>query len=89
MTRSKDKSEKTATHPTKVLNVEIPEPVYWHIRSCATESRMSVKAFMTEFCKTATSLPVSVDSSHSNTDSENVRARTQSNDHHGSQAIVA
>lgn len=39
--------------PTKVLNVQIPEPVYWHVRFCASESRMSVKAFMAEFCKTA------------------------------------
>jgi hypothetical protein len=39
--------------PTKVLNVEIPESVYWHVRRCATESRMSMKDFMSIFCKTA------------------------------------
>ena len=57
---------------TKVLNVSVPASVYWHIRSCATESRMSVKDFMTHFCKTATPIPTPVDSSHSNTDSQSV-----------------
>lgn len=37
----------------KVLNVAIPESIYWHIRRCATDSRMSVKEFMAKFCKTA------------------------------------
>jgi hypothetical protein len=40
--------------PTKVLNVSVPTSVYWHIRRCASQSRMSVKAFMSEFCQTAT-----------------------------------
>lgn len=39
--------------PTRILNVEIPETEYWHIRKCATESRMSLKQFMAVFCKTA------------------------------------
>lgn len=37
----------------KVLNVSVPEPVYWHIRQCANESRMSLKQFMAAFCQTA------------------------------------
>ena len=39
---------------TKVLNVSVPASVYWHIRRCASQSRMSVKAFISEFCQTAT-----------------------------------
>ena len=38
---------------TRILNVEIPESEYWHVRKCATESRMSMKEFMAEFCKMA------------------------------------
>lgn len=38
---------------TRVLNVAIPEWVYWHIRRCATESRMSLKSFMAVFCQSA------------------------------------
>lgn len=57
--------------PSKVLNVSVPEPVYWHIRSCATESRMSVKDFMAQFCRTATPINVPVKPAHSNIDSEN------------------
>lgn len=37
----------------KVLNVSIPDVVYWHIRRCAADSRMSVKAYMAAFCQTA------------------------------------
>jgi hypothetical protein len=39
--------------PTKVLNVSLPEAIYWQIRRCASESQMSVKAFMAVFCRTA------------------------------------
>ncbi len=35
----------------KTINVEVPEYVYWHIRKCATESRLSMKAYMTKFCE--------------------------------------
>lgn len=42
-----------AESPTKVLNVSLPEAIYWHVRKCATESQMSVKAFMAVFCRTA------------------------------------
>ena len=38
----------------KTINVEVPEAVYWHIRRCATESKMSMKEFMGLFCGTAT-----------------------------------
>lgn len=37
----------------KVLNVSLPEPVYWHVRQCASASRMSMKQFMAAFCQTA------------------------------------
>lgn len=37
----------------RVLNVEIAERAYWHVRKCAAESRMSLKQFMTEFCLSA------------------------------------
>lgn len=40
--------------PTKVLNVVIPEATYWHLRRCATASKMSMKEFMAIFCLTAT-----------------------------------
>ena len=39
--------------PTKILHVEIPEPVYWHLRRCAIESQMSLKAFVTDLGRTA------------------------------------
>jgi hypothetical protein len=42
---------------TKVLNVEVPETVYWHVRRCATESRMSMKEYMAIFCTTAEPFP--------------------------------
>ena len=57
--------------PTKVLNVSVPKSVYWHIRSCASESRMSIKNFMAHFCRTATPINVTVKPSHSNTEPEN------------------
>ena len=47
------RTQADATLPNKVLNVSVPELVYWHIRRCASESRMSIKAFMSEFCKAA------------------------------------
>jgi len=34
---------------SRTLNVELPASVYWHIRECATLSRMSLKEFMSEF----------------------------------------
>lgn len=46
--------KQTSRHSTKVLNVVIPESAYWQLRKCATESQMSMKEFMAEFCKTAT-----------------------------------
>jgi len=38
---------------TRVLNVAIPESVYWHLRQCATESRLSMKEYMTEIGRQA------------------------------------
>jgi hypothetical protein len=46
-------NSKMSTPETKILNVEIPESAYWHVRQCATESRMSMKDFMAIFCKEA------------------------------------
>jgi len=37
----------------RTLNVEVPEGVYWLVRQCATESRLSMKAFMAKFCREA------------------------------------
>ena len=34
----------------RTINVAVPEEVYWHIRRCATESKASMKEFMTRFC---------------------------------------
>lgn len=65
------RGQKSPAGPTKVLNVSVPESVYWHIRSCASESRMSIKNFMAHFCRTATPINVPVKPSHSNTEPEN------------------
>ena len=43
--------------PTRTINVEVPEPVYWHIRKCAIESRLSMKEYMTRFCGEAWDYP--------------------------------
>jgi hypothetical protein len=37
----------------RTLNVEVPEEIYWHVRKCATESRLSMKEFMAIFCREA------------------------------------
>ncbi len=37
----------------RTINVEVPETVYWHVRKCATESRLSMKEYMTRFCQEA------------------------------------
>ena len=60
----------------KILHVDIPEAIYWHIRECAIESRMSMKAFVTELGRTAS--PINI----RNTDSiqENGNESDQSND---------
>jgi hypothetical protein len=47
--------------PKRVLNVEIPESVYWHVRQCATESRMSMKDFMAIFCNEAKAIDTPVE----------------------------
>ncbi len=38
---------------TRTINVEVPETVYWHVRKCATESRLSMKEYMAMFCQEA------------------------------------
>ncbi len=63
-TSSKSPSLDTAPPETcqlklRTLNVEIPEETYWHVRKCATESRLSVKDYMAIFCEEA--LPYSPD----------------------------
>lgn len=46
-------SDNSATAETRTLNVELPASVYWHIRECATLSRLSLKDFMSDFGTTA------------------------------------
>ena len=41
----------------RTLNVEVPEEVYWHIRKCATESRLSLKHYMAKFGREASAYP--------------------------------
>ena len=41
----------------RTLNVEVPEEVYWHVRECATESRLSMKEYMAKFCREAWPYP--------------------------------
>jgi hypothetical protein len=45
----------TSRSPQRIrtLNVEVPETVYWHVRKCATESRVSMKEYMARFCQEA------------------------------------
>ena len=56
----------TSQHPesgintTKVLHVDIPEPVYWHLRRCAIESQLSMKAFVTELGRTASPIKLAI-----------------------------
>ena len=42
---------------SRTINVEVPEQVYWHIRRCATQSRLSMKDFMAKFCREARPYP--------------------------------
>ena len=42
----------------RTLNVVVPETVYWHVRKCAIESRLSVKDFMALFCQEARPYPI-------------------------------
>ncbi len=37
----------------RAINVQVPEEVYWHVRRCATASKMSLKEFMSAFCRQA------------------------------------
>lgn len=46
-------SNSSELQATRTLNVELPAAVYWHIRECATLSRMSLKEFMSEFGRSA------------------------------------
>lgn len=39
--------------PTRTINVEVPNSVYWHIRKCAIESQLSMKDYMSKFCMEA------------------------------------
>ena len=50
----------TSTPPLprlRAINVEVPEEVYWHIRQCATDSRLSMKDYMAKFCQEAWPYP--------------------------------
>ena len=46
-----------ASPSTKTINVEVPDWVYWHVRKFATESRLSMKEYMTRFCGEAWDYP--------------------------------
>jgi len=37
----------------RTLNAVVPESVYWLVRRCATESQLSVKAYLARFCAEA------------------------------------
>ncbi len=39
-----------AKEGVRTINVVVPEEVYWHVRRCATESKVSMKEFMARFC---------------------------------------
>jgi hypothetical protein len=54
----RDTKEAETTEPKlRTLNVEVPEEVYWHVRKCATESRLSMKEYMARFCQEARPYP--------------------------------
>jgi hypothetical protein len=46
------------TEKLKTVNVVVPEEVYWHVRQCAIESRLSMKDYMAIFCREARPYPV-------------------------------
>lgn len=56
-------SDSSELQATRTLNVELPATVYWHLRECATLSRMSLKEFMSEFGRTAE--PIDTQPKHS------------------------
>ncbi len=43
--------------PTRTISVEVPAWVYWHVRKCAMESRLSMKEYMARFCGEAFDYP--------------------------------
>jgi len=47
----------TRKEVSRTINVEVPEEVYWHVRRCATQSRLSMKEFMARFCREAQVYP--------------------------------
>lgn len=51
--KESDSQEPSVSENTRVLNVAIPESVYWHLRQCATESRLSMKDYMSKIGKRA------------------------------------
>lgn len=42
---------------TRTINAEVPESVYWRVRKCATESRLSMKEYLAKFCEEARVYP--------------------------------
>jgi hypothetical protein len=46
-------ADDSASGKLRAINVEVPEEVYWHIRNCATQSRLPMKDFMARFCQDA------------------------------------
>ena len=54
----RDTKEAETTEPKlRTLNVVVPEKVYWHVRKCAIESRLSMKEYMAKFCQEAWPYP--------------------------------
>ncbi|KKL92030.1 hypothetical protein LCGC14_1888750, partial [marine sediment metagenome] len=45
--------QQTEVLELRTLNVVVPAEVYWHVRKCATESRLSMKEYMAKFCREA------------------------------------
>ena len=44
------REDETHDDETRTVNVVVPEETYWHVRRCATASKMSMKDFMNRFC---------------------------------------
>lgn len=55
--------DRTEPIPTRTINVEVPESIYWHVRKCATESRLSMKEYMTRLCGEAWDYPLELQAS--------------------------
>ena len=57
---------------SRALNVLLPEDVYWQLRRCAIQSRMSLKEFMIGFCRRAEPVSPSVSSGQQDAPSDSL-----------------